>query len=297
MNTFVYEVGDGLYVNLTNRCPCACRFCIRTKGDGAYGSDSLWLEREPSAAEVCADVDRMLALLREAFAQAAKAGDEEARRRIRWYASGFEPFLSESAANAGRTERKVVRPGETNEMVAAQSVDFPKPWAKTRVSTSVEDDSLCFRVRCDDPAAARMNFDKRIDDFVWGNDRVTFAVEDDGAVRMASVYLTGEVVSKDVRWARGDGFSARVTHDVAGWTVEAKVRLSARAREAGEVRGNVCRWRVGDRKLPEAERVPGSRYEHARLDTRFTVREDDPAAFVVFRLVGPFKGVMRGGDQ
>ena len=60
MNTFVYEVGDGLYVNLTNRCPCACRFCIRTKGDGAYGSDSLWLDREPSAAEVCADVDRML---------------------------------------------------------------------------------------------------------------------------------------------------------------------------------------------------------------------------------------------
>ena len=58
--TVVYEVGDGLYVNLTNRCPCACRFCIRTKGDGAYGSDSLWLDHEPSVAETCAAIDAQL---------------------------------------------------------------------------------------------------------------------------------------------------------------------------------------------------------------------------------------------
>ena len=55
--TFVYPVGDGLYVNLTNRCPCACRFCIRQNGDGVYGSDSLWLSREPSVEEVCAALD------------------------------------------------------------------------------------------------------------------------------------------------------------------------------------------------------------------------------------------------
>lgn len=50
--TFVYKVHGNLYVNLTNKCPCACTFCIRNNGDGAYGSDSLWLEREPTAAEV-----------------------------------------------------------------------------------------------------------------------------------------------------------------------------------------------------------------------------------------------------
>ena len=60
MNTIVYDVGDGLYVNLTNRCPCACRFCIRTKGDTAYGSDSLWLEHEPTVEEVCREIDRRL---------------------------------------------------------------------------------------------------------------------------------------------------------------------------------------------------------------------------------------------
>lgn len=50
--TIVYAVGKNLYVNLTNKCPCSCTFCIRQNGDGAYGSDSLWLEHDPSAEEV-----------------------------------------------------------------------------------------------------------------------------------------------------------------------------------------------------------------------------------------------------
>ena len=54
--TFVYAVHGNLYINLTNKCPCACTFCIRKNGDGAYGSDSLWLEREPTVDEVLAAV-------------------------------------------------------------------------------------------------------------------------------------------------------------------------------------------------------------------------------------------------
>lgn len=50
--TILYTVGDGLYINLTNKCPCACTFCIRSLGDGAYGSASLWLEHEPSFEEI-----------------------------------------------------------------------------------------------------------------------------------------------------------------------------------------------------------------------------------------------------
>ncbi len=50
--TIVYQVGSNLYVNITNRCPCSCAFCIRNNGDGAYGSDSLWLEHEPSIDEI-----------------------------------------------------------------------------------------------------------------------------------------------------------------------------------------------------------------------------------------------------
>ena len=51
-----YEVGNSLYVNVTNRCSNRCDFCIRQNGDGAYGSDSLWLEREPTVAEIIASI-------------------------------------------------------------------------------------------------------------------------------------------------------------------------------------------------------------------------------------------------
>lgn len=47
-----YEIGDKLYLNITNKCPCNCTFCIRHNGDGAYGSDPLWLVHQPSADEV-----------------------------------------------------------------------------------------------------------------------------------------------------------------------------------------------------------------------------------------------------
>lgn len=56
--TIVYEVGNNLYVNLTNKCPCSCTFCIRQNADGAYGSDSLWLEHEPSAEEVIGALEK-----------------------------------------------------------------------------------------------------------------------------------------------------------------------------------------------------------------------------------------------
>lgn len=47
-----YEIGSKLYLNITNKCPCACTFCIRQNGDGAYGSDPLWLEHQPDVDEV-----------------------------------------------------------------------------------------------------------------------------------------------------------------------------------------------------------------------------------------------------
>lgn len=56
--TVTYQVKNGIYVNMTNRCPCACTFCLRQNGDGVYGSDSLWLEREPTVKEVCMSIDR-----------------------------------------------------------------------------------------------------------------------------------------------------------------------------------------------------------------------------------------------
>ena len=47
-----YIVEGNLYVTVTNKCSNRCEFCIRNNGDGAYGSDSLWLEREPTREEI-----------------------------------------------------------------------------------------------------------------------------------------------------------------------------------------------------------------------------------------------------
>lgn len=52
MEEIVYEYGDGLYVNLTNRCPCRCTFCIRSQTDGLGTAGCLWLDHDPSADEV-----------------------------------------------------------------------------------------------------------------------------------------------------------------------------------------------------------------------------------------------------
>ena len=50
--TVFYEVHDNLYVNLTNKCPCACVFCLRQTRDHMEESDVLWLEHDPSMEEI-----------------------------------------------------------------------------------------------------------------------------------------------------------------------------------------------------------------------------------------------------
>lgn len=51
----LYEVYENLYVNMTNKCPCACTFCLRQTRDEMNHSGSLWLEREPGVEEVKAE--------------------------------------------------------------------------------------------------------------------------------------------------------------------------------------------------------------------------------------------------
>lgn len=48
----LYNVHNNLYINLTNRCPYSCTFCLRQKMDKVGESDTLWLLREPTAEEV-----------------------------------------------------------------------------------------------------------------------------------------------------------------------------------------------------------------------------------------------------
>ena len=56
--TIFYEFDGKLYANITNKCPCACVFCIRRNGDGVGSSDSLWLDHEPDFEEIAEAFDR-----------------------------------------------------------------------------------------------------------------------------------------------------------------------------------------------------------------------------------------------
>ena len=58
MMTVTYEGRNSIYVNMTNRCPCACTFCLRHNDDHVFNSASLWLEREPTVSEVCESIDQ-----------------------------------------------------------------------------------------------------------------------------------------------------------------------------------------------------------------------------------------------
>lgn len=57
MMTITYPVKNGIYVNMTNRCPCACTFCLRQNADSVYGSQPLWLDHEPTVEEICQSLD------------------------------------------------------------------------------------------------------------------------------------------------------------------------------------------------------------------------------------------------
>lgn len=50
--SIVYDYFGGLYINLTNKCPNACEFCIRNFTDSLGDADSLILKEDPTVEEV-----------------------------------------------------------------------------------------------------------------------------------------------------------------------------------------------------------------------------------------------------
>lgn len=57
MADIVYTYENSVYMNITNRCPCSCVFCIRSNGDGLGSAESLWLKKNPTLDEIKAEID------------------------------------------------------------------------------------------------------------------------------------------------------------------------------------------------------------------------------------------------
>ena len=53
----LYVYKNKVYLNITNKCPCACTFCIRSKKDAIGNASNLWLDHNPSFEEVKKAVD------------------------------------------------------------------------------------------------------------------------------------------------------------------------------------------------------------------------------------------------
>lgn len=51
------NIPDKIYVNITNQCPCACTFCVRTNNK-IEGFNDLWLKEEPSIEDVINEFEK-----------------------------------------------------------------------------------------------------------------------------------------------------------------------------------------------------------------------------------------------
>lgn len=57
MADIIYTYGGQVYGNITNKCDCACTFCIRSHKDGVGESDNLWHKAQPTIEEIKAAID------------------------------------------------------------------------------------------------------------------------------------------------------------------------------------------------------------------------------------------------
>lgn len=57
MSEIIYTLEGGTYFNITNKCPCNCAFCIRSKGEAVGDAKRLWHDVEPTFDDIKKAVD------------------------------------------------------------------------------------------------------------------------------------------------------------------------------------------------------------------------------------------------
>ena len=57
MTDILYTYENQVYANITNRCDCNCRFCIRSHKDNIGEAQNLWFQKEPTVEEIKEAID------------------------------------------------------------------------------------------------------------------------------------------------------------------------------------------------------------------------------------------------
>jgi TatD DNase family protein len=130
----VYRLKDNLYINLTNRCPNRCTFCLCSGLNGIGGAD-LWLDLEPTAEEVLAEFDAVAGSQVPAevvfcgFGEPTARWDDAYRVGKALRQSGMKLRLDSNGLGNLLAGRDIT--AEVAEVVAAVSVSLNAPDATT----------------------------------------------------------------------------------------------------------------------------------------------------------------------
>lgn len=130
--TITYQVGGGLYINMTNRCSNSCEFCVREQQDAVGDTDSLWLEREPTREEIWEDIQNRGDLSR--YDEIVFCGYGEPTERLddmlwlcgRLRAAGAPPIRVNTNGHASLTAGRDVTP-EFEGLIDTLSVSLNSP--------------------------------------------------------------------------------------------------------------------------------------------------------------------------
>ena len=57
MADIIYTYHNQVYMNITNKCDCSCKFCIRSHRDQVGEADNLWFQKEPTLEEIKDAID------------------------------------------------------------------------------------------------------------------------------------------------------------------------------------------------------------------------------------------------
>ena len=57
MADIIYTYKNQVYANITNKCDCACTFCIRSQKDAIGEAECLWHKVDPTLDEIIAAID------------------------------------------------------------------------------------------------------------------------------------------------------------------------------------------------------------------------------------------------